>query len=64
MEYAIFGLLLIGVILLLVSIKKDKSNNLEVQLENFSIQLMKEMYQVNKKLKILEDEIMINDKNN
>ncbi|MDN4074758.1 hypothetical protein [Fictibacillus terranigra] len=62
MEIIIFSLLALGIILLAVSFRKDKSNNLEVQLENFSIQLMKEMYQVKKKLKVLEDEMMINEK--
>ncbi|MGG1573630.1 hypothetical protein [Fictibacillus sp. NRS-1165] len=62
MEIIIFSLLALGIILLVVSFRKDKSNNLEVQLENFSIQLMKEMYQVKKKLKVLEDEMMINEK--
>ncbi|MCQ6266223.1 hypothetical protein M1K46_11160 [Fictibacillus sp. WQ 8-8] len=62
MEIIIFSLLALGIILLVISFRKDKSNNLEVQLENFSIQLMKEMYQVKKKLKVLEDEMMINEK--
>ncbi|WP_062234969.1 hypothetical protein [Fictibacillus sp. FJAT-27399] len=62
MEIIIFSLLALGIILLVISFRKDKSNNLEVQLENFSIQLMKEMYQVRKKLKVLEDEMMINEK--
>ncbi|MCK6257707.1 hypothetical protein LCY76_14020 [Fictibacillus sp. KIGAM418] len=62
MEIIIFSLLALGIILLVISFRKDKSNNLEVQFENFSIQLMKEMYQVKKKLKVLEDEMMINEK--
>ncbi|KZE66431.1 hypothetical protein AWM68_08720 [Fictibacillus phosphorivorans] len=63
MEFAIFGLLLVGVILLILSFRKNRENSVETQLENFTIQLMKEIYQVKKKLKVLEDEMMINDKN-
>ncbi|MED1863463.1 hypothetical protein P4V41_08375 [Fictibacillus nanhaiensis] len=63
MEFAIFGLLLVGVILLILSFRKNKETSVETQLENFTIQLMKEIYQIKKKLKVLEDEMMINDKN-
>ncbi|GGB50463.1 hypothetical protein [Fictibacillus barbaricus] len=63
MEFAIFGLLLVGVILLILSFRKNRENSVETQLENFTIQLMKEIYQIKKKLKVLEDEMMINDKN-
>jgi hypothetical protein len=63
MEFAIFGLLLVGVILLILSFRKNRESSVETQLENFTIQLMKEIYQIKKKLKVLEDEMMINDKN-
>ncbi|ANX12904.1 hypothetical protein ACFQ4X_09735 [Fictibacillus halophilus] len=63
MEFAIFGLLLVGIILLILSFRKNRENSVETQLENFTIQLMKEIYQIKKKLKVLEDEMMINDKN-
>jgi hypothetical protein len=63
MEFAIFGLLLVGIILLVLSFRKNRENSVETQLENFTIQLMKEIYQIKKKLKVLEDEMMINDKN-
>lgn len=63
MEFAIFGLLLVGVILLILSFRKNRENSVETQLENFTIQLMKEIYQIKKKLKVLEDEMMMNDKN-
>ncbi|MFC7370379.1 hypothetical protein ACFQPF_01665 [Fictibacillus iocasae] len=62
MEFIIFGMLAAGLVLLLISFKKDRGANVETQLENFSIQLMKEIYQIKKKLKVLEEEIMINDK--
>jgi hypothetical protein len=63
MEFAIFGLLLAGIILLILSFRKNRESSVETQLENFTIQLMKEIYQIKKKLKVLEDEMMINDKN-
>ncbi|MDR7072743.1 hypothetical protein [Fictibacillus barbaricus] len=63
MEFAIFGLLIIGVVLLILSFRKNRETSVETQLENFSIQLMKEVYQIKKKIKVLEDEMMINDKN-
>jgi hypothetical protein len=63
MEFAIFGLLLVGIILLILSFRRNRENSVETQLENFTIQLMKEIYQIKKKLKVLEDEMMINDKN-
>ncbi|EIT85170.1 hypothetical protein A374_10520 [Fictibacillus macauensis ZFHKF-1] len=59
MEFAIFALLAVGLILLVFSFRKEQSSNVEVQIENFSIQLMKEMYEVKKKLKVLEEEMMI-----
>ncbi|SDM81785.1 hypothetical protein SAMN04488137_2064 [Fictibacillus solisalsi] len=55
MNIIIFSLLALGLILLAISYRKDKGNNLEVQLENFSIQILKEMYQLKKKLKVIED---------
>ncbi|MCM3716819.1 hypothetical protein [Fictibacillus phosphorivorans] len=63
MEFAIFGLLLVGIILLILSFRKNRENSVETQLENFTIQLMKEIYQIKKKLKVLEDEMMVDDKN-
>jgi hypothetical protein len=63
MEFAIFGLLIIGIVLLILSFRKSRETSVETQLENFTIQLMKEIYQIKKKIKVLEDEMMINDKN-
>ncbi|WNB93532.1 hypothetical protein [Bacillus sp. NEB1478] len=63
MEFAIVGLLIIGIVLLILSFRKNRETSVETQLENFSIQLMKEIYQIKKKMKVLEDEMMINDKN-
>jgi hypothetical protein len=63
MEFAIFGLLIVGIVLLILSFRKNRETSVETQLENFTIQLMKEIYQIKKKIKVLEDEMMINDKN-
>ncbi len=39
--------------------KKDPSKELEKQIENFSISLMQEIYQVKKKMKVMEEEFVI-----
>jgi hypothetical protein len=65
MEAILIILLIIGVGMLILSyFQKDKTKVIETQLENFTIQVMKEIYQVKKKVKIVEEELMINDKKN
>ncbi|HET7628456.1 MAG TPA: hypothetical protein VFK44_08730 [Bacillales bacterium] len=60
MEFAIFGLLVIGAIVFIASFfKKDRFADIENQMENLSITLMQELYKVKKKQNELEDEIMI-----
>jgi hypothetical protein len=62
MEYMIIGLLLLAILLLLVSfIRKDKLNELEEQVDQLSLTLMHETYQLKKKMTILEEELLIND---
>lgn len=53
MEYAIIVLLLIGIGLLVYSFykEKDQASQLEVKMENLSIQILKEIHQVQKGLK-------------
>ncbi|WP_179295529.1 hypothetical protein [Bacillus sp. FJAT-45350] len=59
MELMIIGLFLLSILLLVLSFfKKDKTSDLENQMENFSITLMQEIYQLKKKVKILEEEIL------
>ncbi|WP_156906525.1 hypothetical protein [Alteribacter aurantiacus] len=43
--------------------KKDPAKEMEKQVENFSISLMQEMYQVKKKVKALEEELVIENTN-
>ncbi|TMW74122.1 response regulator transcription factor [Alteribacter natronophilus] len=48
-----------ALLFLLSFARKDPSKEMEKQLENFSISLMKEMYQLKKKVNVLEEEHMI-----
>ncbi|MDX8364229.1 hypothetical protein [Cytobacillus sp. IB215665] len=62
MEYAIVILFAIAIILLIVSfVSKDKVSDLEKQIEQLSLSVMQDNYQVKKKLKILEEELLVND---
>jgi hypothetical protein len=63
MEITIITLLVAGIALIVLSFfKQNKTQQIETQLENVSIQLMKELYQINKKIKVLEEEMMITDR--
>ncbi|MCF6137915.1 hypothetical protein [Pseudalkalibacillus berkeleyi] len=63
MEFTIITLLIAGIALIVLSFfKQNKTQQIETQLENVSIQLMKELYQINKKIKVLEEEMMITDR--
>ncbi|WP_349407824.1 hypothetical protein [Pseudalkalibacillus sp. SCS-8] len=63
MEFTIIVLLIAGIALIVLSFfKQNKTQQIETQLENVSIQLMKELYQINKKIKVLEEELMITDR--
>ncbi len=60
MEYTIITLFSIAIILFIVSfLIKDRNKEVEKQIENFSITLMQEIYQLKKKIKVLEEEILI-----
>ncbi|QOR65533.1 hypothetical protein IM538_17215 [Cytobacillus suaedae] len=62
MEYMIIGLLIFATLLLLLSFfRKDKLNEIEEQVDQLSLTLMHETYQLKKKMKILEEELLIND---
>ncbi|WP_261129471.1 hypothetical protein [Bacillus sp. Marseille-Q3570] len=63
MEFTILALLVTGIVLIILSFfKQNRTQQIETQLENVSIQLMKELYQINKKVKVLEEEMLITDK--
>ncbi|OIJ16736.1 hypothetical protein BKP37_05790 [Anaerobacillus alkalilacustris] len=65
MEYTIISMFSISIILFLISFfKKDKNKEVEKQIENFSITLMQEIYQLKKKIKVLEEEILIGQDDN
>ncbi len=60
MEYTIITLFSLAIILFIISFfKKDRNKEVEKQIENFSITLMQEIYQLKKKVKVLEEEILI-----
>lgn len=60
MEYTIIALFSLSILLFIISfLKKDRNKEVEAQIENFSITLMQEIYQLKKKIKVLEEEILI-----
>lgn len=60
MEYMIITLFSLSVLLFIISFfKKDLGKEAEKQIENYSITLMQEIYQLKKKIKVLEEEILI-----
>ncbi|MCT8139725.1 hypothetical protein H1D32_19655 [Anaerobacillus sp. CMMVII] len=60
MGFTITILLFTSIILFTISfVKKDRNKEVEKQIENFSITLMQEIYQLKKKIKVLEEEILI-----
>lgn len=62
MEIIILSLFSLAIILLLISFfKKDKIAKLEEELEQVTLTHMQDIYQLKKKVKILEEEFMIQD---
>ncbi|MCH1624934.1 hypothetical protein [Fredinandcohnia quinoae] len=62
MEYAIIGLLSIAIILLIISFfGRDKVKVLEEQVDQLTLTVMQESYVLKKKLKVLEEELLMND---
>ncbi|GGK03365.1 hypothetical protein GCM10007063_26960 [Lentibacillus kapialis] len=59
---AIVTVIVLGVVLLILSFfMNDKFDDLESELEQLSISTMQENYQMKKKIKTLEDEVLTND---
>src|SRR5699024_577061 len=59
MAYLIVSIIVIALILFIVSFfADDKISKLEEQLEQFSITTMQDTYQLKKKIKILEEELL------
>jgi uncharacterized protein YoxC len=59
MFYAIISIIIVAVVLFVISyFMNDKFEELEKQLEQLSITTMQDTYQMKKKIKILEEELM------
>ncbi|WP_164216114.1 hypothetical protein [Virgibacillus sp. YIM 98842] len=59
MLYAIIALIAAGVVLFILSFfMNDRIEDLESQLEQFSITTMQDTYQMKKKIKTLEEELL------
>lgn len=62
LETAIIGLFSFSIVLLVLSFfKKDKYKELESQIETLTMTVMQENYQLKKKMKVLEEELLGND---
>lgn len=62
MIFAIITILVVGIILFILSyFMNDRIEDLESQLEQFSITTMQDTYQMKKKIKILEEELLPED---
>ncbi|WLR49841.1 hypothetical protein LC040_11050 [Bacillus tianshenii] len=62
MEWAIIGLFSVAIILLILSFfKDDKLTELENQVDQLSMTMIKEHYQIKKKLKVFEEELILNE---
>lgn len=62
MLYIFVTIIVIGLVLFISSFfMNDKLSNLEEQLEQFSISTMQDTYQIKKKIKILEEELLTDD---
>ncbi|WP_100406802.1 hypothetical protein [Bacillus solitudinis] len=59
-EWTLIILISVAILLFILSIfQKDRTKEVERQMENFSITLMQEIYQLKKKIRILEEELLI-----
>ncbi|KAB2338523.1 hypothetical protein F7731_02885 [Cytobacillus depressus] len=62
MEYIMIGLLAFSLILLIISVfMKDPYKSIREELDQLSIQHIQDLYIVKKKLKVLEEELLVND---
>lgn len=63
--YVLVTLIVVGIVLLILSFFiNDKFDELENQIEQLSISTMQDTYQMRKKIKILEDELLTNNVSN
>jgi hypothetical protein len=62
LEYVFIGLLALSVVLFILSaLMKDPVKNLRDEIDQLSIQHIQDMYTVKKKLKVLEEELLVSD---
>ncbi|WP_456278281.1 hypothetical protein [Bacillus sp. AK128] len=62
MLYIFIGLFSFAILLFILSLfKRDKIKDVEAQLEQLSLTVMQENYQMKKRLKVLEEELLFND---
>ncbi|WP_077615651.1 hypothetical protein [Caenibacillus caldisaponilyticus] len=63
MGFLLLILFVLGLILLIVSFfKEDSIKQLEDQIEGTSVTVMQELYKIKKKIRVLEEELMIEDR--
>ena len=63
MGYLLLVLIVIGLVLLAVSFfKEDSIKQLEDQIEGTSVTVMQELYKVKKKIRVLEEELMMDER--
>ncbi|MBM7657311.1 hypothetical protein [Sporolactobacillus spathodeae] len=63
MGLVILILIIVGLVALILSYtKQDSIKQIESQLEENSITMMQELYKVKKKIRVLEEEMMIGDR--
>ena len=62
LEYTMLSLVLLSLLLLVLSFfAKDKMKTLEEQIDHLTISFAQETYQIKKKLKVLEEELLVSD---
>lgn len=62
MFYTLITLIVVGAVLFIISFfMNDKFDEMESQLEQLSISTMQDTYQMKKKIKILEEELLSDD---
>ncbi|RFU64288.1 hypothetical protein D0469_18980 [Peribacillus saganii] len=62
MDFAIIGLLVFALLLLLLSFfKKDRLSKIEEEMEQMTLTHMQDIYQLKRKIKLLEEELLIQD---
>ncbi|TPE69308.1 hypothetical protein AMD02_008995 [Halalkalibacterium halodurans] len=60
LEWVLIGLFIFSSILFILSFaRKDRTKQLEEQLDNLSITFMQEIYQLKKKMRLLEEELLV-----